>query len=229
MVDWNNYAKFGNLQSVIDFADVNGYKNKYINILHHKILLNEIGNKLKGKKVLDLGCGIGRFTQFLQDSGAAEVVGVDSCEEMLSLNINCKTVCAPIYKLPFEDNSFDAVLCVWVLEYLTDDELILTANEIERILVTGGCVYTIEKISGGYEGRQARYLLNYSNAFKRFRVSIARSIAYRDDKIINIVKKGLIPECCLSILADLHLKFTAMLSIKSNEYLDYFVLYRKRY
>ena len=39
---------------------------------------------VKGKRVLDLGCGYGWFCRFAQEQGAAEVMGVDVSEKMLA-------------------------------------------------------------------------------------------------------------------------------------------------
>ena len=38
---------------------------------------------LDGKRVLDLACGFGIYTQLLKQHGAAQVIGVDISPEML--------------------------------------------------------------------------------------------------------------------------------------------------
>src|ERR1700676_3747139 len=39
---------------------------------------------LRGRKVLDLGCGYGWFCRWAREAGAAEVVGIDVSEKMLA-------------------------------------------------------------------------------------------------------------------------------------------------
>src|SRR5262245_12208355 len=39
---------------------------------------------LKGKRVLDLGCGYGWFSRWAKEQGAAGVMGVDASEKMLA-------------------------------------------------------------------------------------------------------------------------------------------------
>jgi len=47
-------------------------------------LLKAIG-KIKGKKIIDLGCGDGFFTREIKELGASEVLGVDLSPEMIRL------------------------------------------------------------------------------------------------------------------------------------------------
>src|SRR5262245_53936637 len=40
---------------------------------------------VKGKRVLDVGCGDGHYTRILRKAGAAEVVGIDISDRMIKL------------------------------------------------------------------------------------------------------------------------------------------------
>lgn len=229
MPDWKDYAKHGDLRSVIDSADNRGLKNKYINLLHHKILSDAIGNSLKGKRVLDLGCGIGRFTKFLQSCGA-EVTGVDSCEEMLSFYTGYKKICASVNKLPFENESFDAVLSVWTLQYVDKNILFEVSKEINRVLVPGGNVYLIEQLSRyGYDSVLSRCLSDYQFTFENFDMINSRSIMRERDLLVGLIKKGIIPEKYFSLLIPYHLKRNKDLYLNQEiEYIDYFMEFRRK-
>ena len=102
--------------------------------------------------VLDVGCGGGFTCEFLASRGA-QVTGVDqsaACVQAASqhadkanLKINYKQ--AQAEQLPFEKASFDAVVCVDVLEHVED--LPQTIAEIGRVLKPGGwfCFDTINR------------------------------------------------------------------------------------
>jgi ubiquinone/menaquinone biosynthesis C-methylase UbiE len=95
--------------------------------------------KQKGK-LLDLGSGAGR--NFVKTK--ADIYALDFSEEMIKyakkraerLKIkNIKFFVAPTTKLPFENNSFDAVLCTDVLHCIpTKTSRTKTLKEIYRVL-----------------------------------------------------------------------------------------------
>lgn len=231
MTDWSEYAKNKDLRAVIDPADERGLKNQYINLLHHTILADNMINSLQGKRVLDLGCGNGRFTKFLQ-SGGAEVVGLDSCKDMLEMNTGCTTVCAPVTKLPFDNNSFDVVLSVWTLQYIPYKELQVVVEEINRVLTPGGTVYLIEQMGNGYDSVYPRYPIIYEEAFQnKFIELYSRKIIKSDDIIVGIVRRGFIPKFLFLCLAVFHLDLNnykfQMGKVVDSDYVDYFMKFIK--
>ncbi|HJQ10159.1 MAG TPA: methyltransferase domain-containing protein [Gemmatimonadaceae bacterium] len=81
--------------------------------------------ELAGKRVLEVGCGSGRFTEVVLDAGARVVAvdysrAVDACLANHSSRNNLDVVQADIYHLPFEANSFDFVFCFGVLQHTPD-------------------------------------------------------------------------------------------------------------
>lgn len=226
MTNWNEYAEHGDLRSVIDPADTLGYKNKYINLLHHKILSKHMKD-LKGKRVLDLGCGIGRFTEFLQSKGAI-VTGVDSCSDMLKINTRCQTVCAPATQLPFEDGSFDVILSVWTLQFLDSNDLKLAIQEMNRVLSPGGIVYFIEQISlTGYDNVNGRIPQDYDAYFgEHFSLVACRPLNSSSDTIIGVVRLGWVPEYLFPSLVSLNLLLNWSMVLNKG-YIDYFMEFKK--
>lgn len=80
---------------------------------------------LAGKWVLEVGCGAGRFTEVLRDSGAHVVAvdystAIDVCRKNLGDNPRLHYVQADIYGLPFRPAAFDYVCCFGVLHRLPD-------------------------------------------------------------------------------------------------------------
>ena len=82
---------------------------------------------LKGKTVLDVGCGAGRFTEIALASGA-EVVSmdysgaVDACRANFAPHERLTVVQGDLYRLPFRPNRFDFVYCFGVLQHTPDVE-----------------------------------------------------------------------------------------------------------
>ncbi len=96
-----------------------------------------------GDRVLDIACGPGNFTHYLSEHvGDGFAVGVDYSVPMLrqavadNAGVKAGYVRADARRLPFPDNSFDAVCCFGAL-YLIPDPLVAAAEMI-RVLAPGG-------------------------------------------------------------------------------------------
>lgn len=92
-----------------------------------------------GARLLDLGCGTGHHLAWARTRGYA-VAGTDGSEAMLAearrLNPGSDLRLARADAVPFEDASFEAVLCIEVLRYLPDVAPCIA--EIARVLKPGG-------------------------------------------------------------------------------------------
>ena len=101
---------------------------------------------IKNLKVLDLGCGEGYGARALINRGAALVEGIDISQKMINLarekekdklsKINYQ-VC-DIKKLPFNSETFDLVIGIFVFNYLYVDETLISMREIFRVLKKKG-------------------------------------------------------------------------------------------
>ncbi len=98
-------------------------------VLVNKKVVTERFQSLLRKRVLDLGCGYGWYTDFFSSIGA-NVTGCDGSERMLELARekypDCNFECIDIEKsLPYENNSFDLVFCNQVImDILNVEELL---------------------------------------------------------------------------------------------------------
>jgi ubiquinone/menaquinone biosynthesis C-methylase UbiE len=98
----------------------------------------------EGLRALDVGCGTGHHLRALTARGF-EVAGVDGSQEMLVAarlaNPTAELQQADVAALPFPDSSFDMILCIEVLRYLSDAQRCVA--EMARVLRPGGvCLAT---------------------------------------------------------------------------------------
>jgi len=109
------------------------------------------------KRVLDAGCGNGRYLRVLlrlADAGAT-LIGCDLSQGMLRrarrrlTNDRPFLLATDLRQLPYREGSFDAAVCGWVLEHLQDMRLGL--RELARVLRPGGklLVLTTERTLTG--------------------------------------------------------------------------------
>ena len=102
---------------------------------------------LRGRDVLDIGCGFGWFTLIALEGGASSVVGVEPSERDLATarrhlsDPRCSFAVAGADALPFEDESFDTVVLWEVLEHVPPGTEEQAFAEIARVLRPGGSFY----------------------------------------------------------------------------------------
>jgi len=101
-------------------------------------------------KVLDLGCGNGRFYEVIKNY-TENYIGVDNCKSLIGIArekypyADFKT--ADAFNLPFSENCFDKIYSIAVLHHIPSKRLRLKfLKEIKRVLKPKGlCVLTVWK------------------------------------------------------------------------------------
>jgi ubiquinone/menaquinone biosynthesis C-methylase UbiE len=113
-------------------------------IYHVKLIREHLGD-LRGKRVLDAGCGKGRFARiFHEQEPDAEIWGLDISEEMLRyVPAGIYTKAGSMTELPFADAYFDGVYATESLEHAVEIERAVT--EICRVVKSGGRIAIIDK------------------------------------------------------------------------------------
>lgn len=105
---------------------------------------------LKGKRVLELAAGIGRFTTHFA-SVAEHVTATDFVYKFIEKNkkacIDCSNtnhLVANVMDLNIESESFDFVFINWLCMYLTDDEVRILGDRIYQWLTPDGLFFLRE-------------------------------------------------------------------------------------
>ena len=92
-----------------------------------------------GRRVLDAGSGEGYGTAMLASAGATSALGVDVDEEPIAHareRYGQMFERADIASLPFDDESFDLIVCFETIEHLDDD--VSALRELRRVLADDG-------------------------------------------------------------------------------------------
>lgn len=125
---------------------------KFVDDVETECIFSLVDN-IKGKKILDIGCGTGHLSQKLNKEGA-QVTGIDISQKMLDkacakrdklgLDIEYKNM--DVYNLKFEDGTFDYVFSMAAFEFIEDMENAF--ESIKRLLKDDGIIIigTIQKI-----------------------------------------------------------------------------------
>jgi SAM-dependent methyltransferase len=130
---------------------------------------------LRGKLVLDAGCGMGRFAEIVLHYGG-EYVGLDYSFAIDAAAHNAGRlqtahfVQANIFELPFADNAFDLVMSLGVLHHTPDPRRAFAS--LPRVLKPGGSL-TITV----YDAGNKVYVMN-SRFWRRFSTRLPRPVLH---------------------------------------------------
>jgi SAM-dependent methyltransferase len=99
------------------------------------------------ERVLEVGCGPGWASEWIQEELGAEVVAVDQSERMVALarERGVEARVGDVQELPFEDESFDVALAAWMLYHVADLDRGLA--ELARVLRPGGRLVAVTNAS----------------------------------------------------------------------------------
>jgi ubiquinone/menaquinone biosynthesis C-methylase UbiE len=129
---------------------------------------------------LEVGCGTGAFTQVILDHGApGEVVGIDPAEAQLAFaeqkvsGANIVFRCGDALELPFADHDFDIAVSALVLNFVPDQEKMV--SEMTRVVRPSGEV--------------ALYVWDFADR-KPVAQHIAAAIAARDSEAAKRAASG---------------------------------------
>lgn len=119
------------------------------------------------KRILDLGCGSGRYIELLSKTGF-NVYGIDLSGEAIRIanhmlknkNLNAELTVGSIHKrLPYNNNFFDGAISIRSFHHGTLNEIRFGITELERILKSRGLIYiTLRKKVSKVKSLPHRYI-----------------------------------------------------------------------
>jgi phosphoethanolamine N-methyltransferase len=117
--------------------------------LEQKEIISYLPN-LKGKKILELGAGIGRYTKHFATL-AQGVTVVDFVEKFIEKNkinnaevLNITYFCSNVMDIEFPSQSFDFIFVNWLFMYLEDKDIELLIPRIHTYLQPKGTLFLRE-------------------------------------------------------------------------------------
>jgi ubiquinone/menaquinone biosynthesis C-methylase UbiE len=144
--------------------------------VRHEMVINPVVfqfiGDLKGKTVLDAGCGNGYLSRRLAKT-AEKVFGVDLTEKLIEFAKNRENPnnlefsIGNIEKLEFSENTFDVVLCNMAL--MDIERLQTVISELSRVLKKGG-VFVTSIIHPCFENPPETYSIFEEKGGKKLRV-----------------------------------------------------------
>lgn len=142
---WNNRIRDNKCYTSVGDIGLSNVINKYIKESLFKIINNSLKGlnfSLRGKRILDVGCGTGIYSDFYSQKGA-EVFGFDFSEEAIKKTqergIPGYYSVASLSEIPFNSSSFDLTHCFSVLYHIvSDSEWQRALKELCRVTRRGG-------------------------------------------------------------------------------------------
>lgn len=138
--------------SIVLFQDKENSERR--NREENNLVLEKID--LKDKKVLEIGCGIGRWAQFLQDK-CSSYLGLDYSENLIEIAKksnnyeNCKFQVMSAFDIKIDEllinPPFDIILISQVLMYINDEDLAVLIGEINEVIADEKQLFITEPIS----------------------------------------------------------------------------------
>jgi len=154
-------------------------------------------NLPKKGRVIELGCGVGRFIEKLSRSLPIEYHGIDISKNMLDIAdcrldiLKCESESKRFYNyefklcdgrtIPFDDKHFNSAFCVLVFQHLQLEAVREYIKEISRVLLENG-YFRFQFI----EGTESEPFSNHH------RISDIREVLVMNNFIITKIDRGLV-------------------------------------
>ena len=151
------------------------------------LVQNQIGNRNKKPRVLDIGAGTGLLTSFLlQKYPGARVTLIDMAEEMLNVakerfkeNPNIKYISADYSRYDFSE-TFDAIISAMSIHHLSDPVKRKLFAKIYGLLNPGGIFVNAEQVLGETPELEALYKKRWEALIREGGVPEKQILSWRE-------------------------------------------------
>lgn len=132
-------------------------------------VVEKLCNGFNNKKILEVGCGIGRLALLITKRGGI-YFGIDNNQELIKYckkkykNLNFKK--ADAKKLPFKNEEFDIILYSWVLPGIKD--ILFVIKEGYRVLKLHGFFISVDGTFLGEYGRLIQEFFKIRKTHREF-------------------------------------------------------------
>lgn len=120
------------------------FNKHHSNLTEHKARIDFFIQNLKGKKILDIGCGTGRESKYFSEHGF-DTTGIDLCSNLLKIATekapNAKFIQMDLRKLDFPKNSFDGIWAYASILHIPKKDAKRTLMGFNRVLKKGGLIF----------------------------------------------------------------------------------------
>lgn len=142
------------------------------------------------RRVLDFGCGTGRFAPLLVEVGFEDYLGIDPSpsviKEAAKANPGTSFQSGGVTQLgAFSEASFDLILCSTVMIHLIEEDQRTSLEEFSRLLKPGGLLVFLEDFVGKRQAEDDASLLSKALQFEQFMLSVHRCLQ-RSPSLVGI-------------------------------------------
>ena len=183
-------------------------------------LLNFAKITLKGKKILDLGCHRGLYSNFFSYlSGDSNMIyGIDFQESFIEqakkINPGINYLQKDWYNLDFKDESFDMILAIYIVNAMPQEEIAIITENIQKKVEVGGYIIIFDFYRSGslaflkdiyakFKGIDRNSGLNdriIKRYFPNFEIIKSQKFLNIGLRVNTIVSKPILAEICELIL-----------------------------
>lgn len=180
-----------------DFSEKYYYSRKneksssyfYNELLEFPTTIKLLGN-IKGKKILDIGCGPGVHAKKMYEMGA-KVEGIDISNKMIEIAMRevpeVKFTVGDVEKLPYVKNKFDIVVASLVIGHFENWEKAL--SEIRRVLKKNGFfIFSLHNPITNKFALRRKLLGRYRELKGYFEEGIKKTTWKKDNRILSNVE-----------------------------------------
>ena len=224
------YDKDGN--NIFDPRDRRGIKEKYITILHEKVLLRYLPKGFNKKIAIDLGCGYGRITPIIARK-KWRVIGIDPDPQLIKIarhnNPRIKFIVGGLPNLPLVNNSVDLMVMHNLIRPLHILSRLHCIEGVGKYFKNDGILFVVDNIRDNHPDYVSEGAIIKMFVKEGFKLEKRMPIRRGRWILLYLIRYGLVPIFLLDKVAQYEMR--KMKNIKSRPrfcYYNVLFIFRKK-